>query len=56
MELHCDNCGAVGIVFAESFKDWENAKKLNEVALVEGLYKYLDDKNISRKHKKRLKR
>lgn len=56
MELHCDNCGSVGIVFAESFKDWENAKKLNEVALVEGLYRYLDDKNIAKKTKNWLKR
>ena len=56
MELHCGHCGAVGIVFAESFKDWENAQRLDEVALIEGAFRYLDDKSITKKRKKKLKK
>ncbi|NLT94333.1 MAG: hypothetical protein GXW85_02190 [Clostridia bacterium] len=52
MELHCNDCGATGIVFAESFKDWENVRHLGEVVLSQGSFKYFDD----RKPKKRRKR
>ncbi|MFZ7104880.1 MAG: hypothetical protein ACOWWO_19760 [Peptococcaceae bacterium] len=55
MELHCNDCGAVGIVFAESFKDWEIIRRIGEIILTEGTYKYIDDKK-PRKRKTRLKK
>jgi len=44
MELHCDDCGAVGIVFAETFKDWEIVQGLTEIILTESTYRYIDNK------------
>jgi ribosomal protein S27E len=44
MELHCNDCGASGIIFAETFKDWEIVRHLNEVVLTEGSFKYIDGK------------
>lgn len=44
LELHCNECGATGIVFAESFKDWEVVRRLGEVVLTEGTFKYFDNK------------
>ncbi|MFZ5943959.1 MAG: hypothetical protein ACOYVD_07595 [Bacillota bacterium] len=55
MELHCNDCGAVGIVFAESFKDWETVRHLTEVILTEGTHKYIDDKK-PKKRKTRVKK
>ncbi|MDN5322088.1 MAG: hypothetical protein PWQ67_542 [Clostridia bacterium] len=55
MEFHCNDCGAVGIVFAESFKDWEIVRRLGEVILTEGTYRYIDDKK-PKKSKTRIKK
>lgn len=55
MELHCNDCGSVGIVFAESFKDWEIIRRIGEIVLAEGTYKYIDDKK-PKKRKTRLKK
>lgn len=55
MELHCDECGASGIVFAESFRDWETVRRLTEVVLTEGIFKYFDDKK-PKKRSKRIKK
>lgn len=44
MELHCNDCGAIGIVFGETFKDWEIVRSLSEVILSEGVLRYIDGK------------
>jgi len=44
MELHCNDCEASGIVFAESFKDWETIRHMEEIVLNEGIFKYIDGK------------
>jgi len=55
LELHCNHCGASGIVFAESFKDWEIVRRLGEVVLTEGSFNYIDDKK-SKKRSTRIKK
>jgi ribosomal protein S27E len=55
IELHCNECGATGIVFAESFKDWENVRHLTEVVLSKGSFKYFDDKK-TKKPRNRIKK
>lgn len=55
MELHCSDCGASGIIFAESFKDWETVRRLEEIVLTEGSFRYIDDKK-SKKRNTRVKK
>ncbi len=45
LELLCRDCGAVGVVFAETFKDLETVQQLKEIILTENTYKYIDYMN-----------
>lgn len=49
IELKCPSCSAVGIVFAETVKDLQRARELDEVRLEMGSYRYLDYKKIEKR-------
>ncbi len=48
IELTCPSCGAVGIIFAETVKDLQRVREMDEVRLEMGSYLYLDYKQIGK--------
>lgn len=56
VELLCPNCEAVGIVFAETMKDLQWVREMDEVHLEAHAYRYLDRKRMSKAKKTPLKK
>ncbi|SMB86327.1 hypothetical protein SAMN00017405_1145 [Desulfonispora thiosulfatigenes DSM 11270] len=50
VEIFCEDCGAVTVIFAENIKDLEIVNNLTNIVLNKGVFKYID------KGKKRIKK